>query len=229
MAARLEAPPRGIKRRFFRWLLLAGATGLVGVTLTAWLAERFQEVVAGGVMTASVDRMPVVKAALVLGTSRLRVDGSANLTFDYRLDAAAMLWKAGRTRYLIVSGNHTGDYDEPSDMRAGLIVRGVPASMIYRDGRGFRTWESIVRARKVFGLRRLAIVSQRAHVARAVFIARSLGIRAFGFEAVDEDDLPVRMQIRPYLAAVLSYYDAWRGLLPLHVGPQVAVGIDPAK
>jgi SanA protein len=202
---------------------------LVSVTLTVWLAERFQEVVAGGVMTASLDRMPVVEAALVLGTSKLRADGSANLTLDYRLDAAAMLWKGGKARYLIVSGNHTGDYDEPSDMRAGLIARGVPASMIYRDGRGFRTWDSMVRARKVFGLKRLAIVSQRAHVARAVFIARSLGMQAFGFEAVEEDDLPIRMRVRPYLAAVLSYYDAWRGLLPLQLGPQVAIGIDPAK
>jgi SanA protein len=203
--------------------------GVVNVTLVAWLAERFQEFAAESVMTASVDRMPVVEAALVLGTSKLLPNGSANLTFDYRLDAAAMLWKAGKARYLIVSGNHTGDYDEPSDMRAGLIARGVPGKVIYRDGRGFRTWDSVVRARKVFGLERLAIVSQRDHVARALFIARNLGMQAVGFEAEDEDDLPLKMRIRPYLAAVLSYYDAWQGLLPHHIGPRVAIGIDPAK
>jgi SanA protein len=174
--------------------------------------------------------MPAVDVALVLGTSKLMPDGTPDVIFDNRLEAAASLWKAGKVKYLIVSGNHTGRYDEPTDMRDGLVARGVPANVIYRDGNGFRTWESVVRARDVFGLKRLAIVSQRAHVARALFLARSLGVDASGLEAAEDPDETIWMWLRAYPAAVLSYYDAWRGARPSPLqGPPIAIGLDLAN
>jgi SanA protein len=229
-AARLEAPSLRIKLRPLRWLAMTVLGGLLAIGLATYLAGRLQEFMGDAAMTADVAQMPVLEAAVVLGTSALMPDGSRNVTLENRLDAAALLWKAGRVKYLIVSGNHTGDYDEPSDMRAGLIARGVPADAIYRDGKGFRTWDSMVRARDVFGLRRLAVVSQRSHVARALFIARSLGIKAFGFEAADDPEESGWSRLRPYLAAVLSYYDAFRGVLPhRRHNLTIAVGLDPAN
>ncbi len=229
-AVRLEAPSLGIKLQPLRWLALTLLGGLLAVLLTTYLAERLQEFMGDAVMTADVAAMPVVEAAVVLGTSALMSDGSPNVTFDNRLDAAATLWKAGKAKYLIVSGNHTGGYDEPADMRAGLIARGVSPRAIYSDGKGFRTWDSMVRARDVFGLERLTVVSQRSHVARALFIARNLGIEAFGFEAADDPNEDMWSRLRPYPAAVLSYYDAFRGVLPhRRHNMTIAVGLDPAN
>lgn len=226
---RLEGPSGWIKAGRLRWLFLGLLLVVATGTSALWFAEHLQELLGGDVMTSDVTKVPGVEAGLVLGTSKLMPDRSPNPTFGYRLDAAAALWKAGKVKYLIVSGNHTGRYNEPEDMRDGLIRRGVPSNVIYRDGKGFRTWDSIARARSVFGLERMVVVSQRSHVARALFLARSLGIEAYGFDAREERRMSLKMQVRAYLAAVLSYYDAWRGTLPYHVGPRIAVGVDPAN
>ena len=86
---------------------------------------------------------------LVLGTIPYDPPGWPNPSFDRRLDSAADLWRAGKVKYLIVSGNREGDgYDEPTAMRDRLIARGVPSNVIYRDFAGLRTVTSIVRARR---------------------------------------------------------------------------------
>lgn len=87
-------------------------------------------------------------------------------------------------RHLIVSGdNHVAGYDEPSEMRNALLGAGVPASVITLDYAGFRTLDSVVRAKSVFGQSRFVVVSQGFHCERAVFIARRSGIDAVGFVA----------------------------------------------
>ncbi|MFI5000594.1 MAG: vancomycin high temperature exclusion protein [Reyranellales bacterium] len=228
MLAPVEARRWPIKQRGLRlavFLVVALASG----PLLLFAAERVQEISGGADMTEDISKVPAVDAALVLGTSALMPNGTTNFAFNYRLDAAAALWKAGKAKYLIASGNRTGKYDEPTDMRDGLMARGVPPQAIYRDFRGFRTWDSVVRARDVFGLKRLAIVSQRAHVARALFLARSLGVEAFGFEAPDTPPVDTPAWLRPYEAAVLSYYDAWRGVLPGRPGRPIVVGVDPGN
>lgn len=201
-------------------LLVGGAAAL------SFAAERYQEYAGDDLITDDLRTVQPAEVALVLGTGPRMRDGSANLYLLARLEAAAALWKAGKARYLLVSGNAMGPQDEPAAMRQGLIERGVPASAIYRDPAGFRTWDSVVRARDVFGQRRLLIVSQRSHVARAIYLARSLGMEAFGFEA--EDDMPIHWltRLRQYPAAVLSYYDAWRGELPPLPDRPVAIGRD---
>jgi len=229
--ARLEAPPRHIKLlRGLCIAVVAFTCGMVGLGLVIYLAEAAQEFMGAAAMTADVGKMPSVDAALVLGTSRLLARGRPNPTYDHRLDSAASLWKAGKAKYLIVSGNGTAsrDYDEASDMRIDLIKRGVPAEAIYRVRRGYRTWDSVVRARDVFGLKRFAVVSQRSHVARALFIARSLGLEAYGLEAAESPRSGWQMNLRIYPAALLSYYDAWRGVAPPWPGRPVALGVDPS-
>lgn len=230
--ARLEAPPRHIKLlRGLCIAVVAFTCGMVGLGLVIYLAEAAQEFMADAAMTTDVGKMPSVDAALVLGTSRLLGRGRPNPTYDHRLDAAASLWKAGKAKYLIVSGNGTAsrDYDEASDMRIDLIKRGVPAEAIYRDRRGYRTWDSVVRARDVFGLKRFAVVSQRSHVARALFIARSLGLEAYGLEAPDDKAVNWQTKARIYPAALLSYYDVWRGVMPPWPGRPIALGVDPSN
>ncbi|MBL9114056.1 MAG: YdcF family protein [Verrucomicrobiaceae bacterium] len=128
--------------------------------------------------------VPVCHAAVVLGTSPLMRDGRSNLFFNGRMDAAAKLLKAGRVKTLIVSGdNGSAEYDEPTAMKAALVTRGVSSERVVLDYAGFRTLDSVVRAKEVFGQTRVIFVSQPFHNARAVYLARAVGMEAYGFNA----------------------------------------------
>lgn len=126
--------------------------------------------------------IPARETGLVLGTSATLADGRPNLFFINRINAAAALYHAGKVRRLLVSGdNGRLDYDEPTAMKEALIARGVPASAITCDYAGFRTLDSVIRARDVFGLQSCTIITQRYHNARALEVARAHGIDAVGF------------------------------------------------
>lgn len=204
-------------------LLGLGALALVAVLL-AWLAERAQDRIATTYSFSDVTRVPAVDVALVLGTAPIGPEGGPNRYFVYRLDAAAALWKAGKAKYLIVSGS----VGEPDAMRAGLIERGVPASAIYRDPEGHRTRDSILRAREVFGQKNIVIVSQRFHLGRALFIARHEGLQAWGFNARDVDTpYSVFTELRRYPSALMAYIEVWTNARSRDSGKPIAIGVDP--
>jgi SanA protein len=195
----------------------------------AWYAERRLDRAAEAKSFTDVGKIPAADVALVLGTAPIGPEGGPNRYFVYRLDAAAALYKAGKAKYFIVSGTREGRYDEPTAMRAGLIERGVPAEAIYRDFGGDRTLESIVRARRVYGQTRLIIVSQRFHLARALFLALHEGIDARGFEARDVDQpYSIFTELRRYPSAMRAYWDVWNGMRAEDVGKRVRIGVDPA-
>ena len=134
---------------------------------------------------SEVSQVPRRRVALVLGCPK-QVSGWPNPFFENRIAAAAELYRNGKVEYLIVSGdNHIYSYDEPTDMKDGLVARGVPAERIYPDYAGFRTLDSVVRVKEVFGQEQITIVSQKFHNERAIFLARHHGIDAIGFNAPD--------------------------------------------
>jgi SanA protein len=185
------------------------------------------------IFDSTADLRPV-EAGLVLGTSRLINGGAPNAFFSARIEAAARLYASGKVNYLVVSGNQArggraaGGYDEPTDMRDALIAAGVPAERIYRDYAGFRTLDSVLRARAVFGLDKATVVSQHFHLERALYLARGNGMEFQGFEA---KGVPVSQMIRPGLrefgARILAVVDVLRGRDPRHGGARVVVGLDP--
>ncbi len=166
---------------------------LVTTVLTAALAgglifmvnHACQRATAGRIFN-SVEMVPMNEVGLVLGTSRLTKHGKPNLHFNQRIEAAAALYHAGKIRGLLVSGdNHIASYDEPDDMRDALITVGVPASAITCDYAGFRTLDSVVRAKEIFGLSHCTIISEEFHCPRAVWIAQQHGLDAIAFAAPD--------------------------------------------
>jgi SanA protein len=191
-------------------LLLTGSVALI-VVLAAWFADRRMAQEADSWSFADAAKAPVVETALVLGTAPIGPEGGPNRYFVYRLDTAAALWKAGKARVLLVSGNKTGEtYDEPAAMRAGLIERGVPAEAIEIDNEGHRTRASVLRARDVYGQSRILIVSQRFHVGRALYIAHRAGIEAWGVEARDVDTpYSVFTELRRFPSALFGMIEAW--------------------
>jgi SanA protein len=216
-----------IKARRMRLILFAlflvGAVALAG-TLLAWLAERSLDRMAEAWSFTDAAKVPSVDVALVLGTAPIGPEGGPNRYFVYRLDAAAALWKAGKVKYFIVSGSG----QEPTAMRAGLIERGVPAEAIYRDPAGYRTWDSVLRARDIYGQKRLVIVSQPFHLDRALFLAREAGLEAWGLEARDVDTpYSVFTELRRYPSALRAYYDVWTGAKVGERGQKITMGVDP--
>jgi SanA protein len=163
----------------------------------------------------------------VLGTLP-KVDGRDNVFFTSRIQAAADLYKAGRLQYLIVSGDnsHLG-YDEPTEMKAALIAKGVPANRIYCDYAGFRTLDSVVRADRIFGQQQFTIISQAFHNTRALYIARRKGYVdcvAYNAPGVNTTDT-ISMHLRELGARVLAILQVeFFKTEPKFLGQRVEIG-----
>ncbi|MFC6092727.1 SanA/YdcF family protein [Saccharothrix lopnurensis] len=124
--------------------------------------------------------VPGAPVALVLGAGLTR-SGAPTSFLAGRLDVAAELYRTGRVEVLLVSGdNGTTDYDEPGAMRDYLVARGVPGQVVVADYAGFDTWDSCTRAKRVFGVSELIVVTQSFHLPRAVALCRAAGLEARG-------------------------------------------------
>ncbi|WP_421213285.1 ElyC/SanA/YdcF family protein [Aeromonas sp. 600479] len=175
-----------------------------------------------------VDEVPYNRVAVVLGTSKYLSGGGPNHYFKYRIKAAAELYNNAKVDFIIVSGdNATVQYNEPRQMRRALIKAGIPASAIYMDFAGFRTLDSVVRAKEVFGQERFTVVSQGFHNERAIFIARHFGIDAVGFNAEDPSAYQgIRTRVREVFARLMGLVDLYvldKG--PKFLGEPVPVGL----
>jgi SanA protein len=132
----------------------------------------------------SIDKIPSNNVGLVLGTSKYLISGYTNAYYAYRIDATVKLYKANKINFILVSGdNGNSDYDEPTTMKEDLIEQGIPANKIFLDYAGFRTFDSVIRAHKVFGQNKITIISQKFHIERAIFIANRNNMEAVGFVA----------------------------------------------
>ncbi|CAG0925712.1 unnamed protein product [Notodromas monacha] len=160
----------------------------------------------------STKDIPHYPVGLVLGTTRYLVDGGINPYFKYRMQAVAQLFKAKKIDYIIVSGdNSTLEYNEPVQMKLYLMkYHQVPANRIIKDHAGFSTLESIIRAHKVFGQNSFVIVSQTFQNERALFIARSKGISAVGYNAASPPtQFTIKTRFRELFARVKAILDVY--------------------
>lgn len=172
--------------------------------------------------------VPDRDVALVLGTSKRFADGRPNTYFKNRIEAAARLYKEGKVKHLILSGdNRTQYYNEPRDMQNALMERGIPDTAITLDYAGLRTLDSVVRSKKVFGQEDVVVVTQKFHSYRAVFIGDYYHINTIAYTA---EDVPFResfnILFREFLArpmAVLDLYVLRKN--PRHLGQPEKIGI----
>ena len=121
--------------------------------------------------------IPYNRVGVLLGTSPKGRSGKPNVFYIRRVEACVALYKAGKIDRILVSGdNSRTTYDEPTCIKEDLIAAGVPDSVIYLDYAGFRTYDSMVRAKEVFGLSSFTIISQPFHNERALYIATRKGL-----------------------------------------------------
>lgn len=161
-----------------------------------------------------INDIPHNKAGLLLATSPITPRGAHNFYFDNRIKAADELYKAGKIDFIIASG---GDYtqtqkngcDEPQAILDSLVARGIPAQRVILDYDGTRTLNSIAKAKEVYGLNSLTLISQKYHNERAIYLAEKHGIHAIGYNAQPS---PIRRNrikntLREYLARVKMFID----------------------
>jgi SanA protein len=213
--AAMQLPRIKIHRRQVFWAVLSLC---VVAPFAVWLVNEWITHRVAVRVFASVATVPARDVALVLGTSAHTAGGYRNPHFDHRMDAAAALYHAGKIRHLILSGdNHIKAYDEPSDMRAALLERGIPDTAMTLDYAGFRTLDSVARAKAVFLQPRITIISDDFHVARALFLAEAYGVDAIAFTSRPVPELYARKTIwREYFARVKAVLDVY----VLHTQPR---------
>jgi SanA protein len=183
---------------------------------------------ARGDSRASLDAVPRADAALVLG-AQVRPDGTPSAMLADRLAAAEELYRAGKVGKLLLSGDHgRWTYDEVGTMRRALLARGIPADDLFTDHAGFDTWDSAQRARRVFAVRSVVVVTQRFHLPRALFAAHRAGLDATGYPADRRryGRVLAQLRVREALARVKVVADATLGSDPRFLGPVIPIGGD---
>ncbi|MGC0332152.1 vancomycin permeability regulator SanA [Streptomyces sp. SAI-170] len=169
---------RAGRRRLVQAVMAVCALALVPA---AWL-----HVVTDGRLRTTAD-VPRTDVAVVFGAGLWNGEPSPYLA--HRLDAAAELYRAGRVKVVLVTGdNSREEYDEPDAMRAYLVRSGVPDRRIVSDYAGFDTWDSCVRAKKIFGVDEAVLISQGFHIRRAVALCEDAGIVSYGVGVAEPHD-----------------------------------------
>ncbi len=220
-----------MSRRVRQWLL---GLGLSAAAVIWGVYELSRSVVraAGPYVYEIAADLPPNEVGLVLGTSVYTRAGSPNPLFAYRMDAAAILYRAGKVKHLLVSGaNPDETYNEPRKMYQALIGSGVPPEAITMDFAGFRTLDSVVRATRVFGLTHYTIISQRFHCYRAVYIARRNGADVVAYATPEVTrHLPLRTRLREIMARLQAVLDVRVfNTQPRHLGDPVTIQVSPTS
>ena len=126
---------------------------------------------------------------------------------------------------ILVSGDHgTAAYDEVNAMHRWLVGHGVPSEDIFLDHAGLRTWDTMVRAARVFGIDGAVVCTQRFHLPRALYLARAAGLDAVGLVADRGPDPHRRWNaLRERFAVPVAVLDVWTRRAPHHLGPPISI------
>ncbi len=210
-----------LRRSAFTMILfgLISAAGVLGIN--AYVSHRAKPAI-----YADISRIPSAYTALILGA---KVHGGGRLSnmLEDRVLTGLELYRQGKVEKLLLSGDHGRQaYDEVNAMRDYLLKQGVPAQDIFMDHAGFDTYSSMYRARDVFQVRDVIVVTQAFHLPRAVFLARSLGLEAVGLVAdrrTYTQASRLKSAVREPLARVKSFLETLLRVKPKYLGDAIPI------
>ncbi len=208
--------------RIFKKLIIIALLLLIGLV---WTVNYVVSSSTKSQIYYDLAQIPKNKVGLLLGTAKYNDKGRniVNLYYQNRIDAAVALYMAGKIDYIIVSGDsNTIYYNEPVLMKNDLIARGVPAKKIFMDNAGFRTLDSVLRCRDIFGQQQFTIISQAFHDERAVYIANHKGIKTVAYCAKDGDTVWFSY-LREKFARVKMIYDLIENTQARYYGDRVEI------
>ena len=211
-----------MKKKLFYITLIIAILCVISIFICDWTIKKK----ADSFIYTEISDIPANNVGLLLDTSPKLKSGNNNLYFDYRIFATLELYKAGKINYILISGdNRKENYNETEEKKKALMQRGVPEKYIYLDYAGFRTLDSVVRAKEVFGQSRLTIISQRFHKERAIYLAEKNGINAIGYNAKDVNAYSgLKTNIRELFARVKMFIDLAINKQPHFLGDKIIIG-----
>lgn len=180
--------------------------------------------------TSSIADVPRTEVAIVPG-ALVQPNGKMSVMLGDRVKDAARLWHAGKVEKILVSGDHgQWTYDEPDTMREALVRHGVTPRDIFEDHAGLDTWQTMVRARNIFGVNHAVVVTQGFHMPRALFLAEQAGIDATGLVS----DLhrygyqEKKSEVREVLSRVKAVVDVTLDT-PAMAGPKIPIATSDGR
>ncbi len=199
--------------------LILAVVGLLAIAAALIIGAFGMRLAMSPYMYTSLDSVPHAKAALILGASVQR--GLPSPILANRANAAIVLYKAGKVEKILVTGDDGQyDYDEVTPVRKYLVDAGIAEEDIFLDHAGFDTYSSMYRARDIFGVESMIVVTQDFHMPRSLFLARRLGITAYGYLAPHEGGY-ARTYLREIPASLKAYLDLFTHRLPRFLGDQI--------
>ena len=194
---------------------------VAGAAIYYWIAYENEDKI-----FSNVDDLPECYAALLPGTARYLRGGTQNLYFTYRIQSAALVFLKGKAKKIILSGdNRMADYNEPREMKNALKKMGVPDSCLIADYAGLRTFDSMVRSKDIFGQDSILIISQKFQNERALFIAKRIGLVAFGFNAQEvTTQNTFKIRFREFFSRIKCVLDLYLfDTKPKHLGEKIKI------
>ena len=190
--------------------LLKTAAWILGILAALPVVMNLAVIGIAAFSIRSPQTVPEAPVVLVLGAG-VWANSRLSPMLQDRVDQGIALYEAGKGAKLLMSGDHSSPYyDEVSTMKRYAVEKGVASSDVFLDHSGFSTYESLLRARDIFGARKIIIVTQRYHLYRAVFIARALGLEAYGVPSdARTDNGEAKRQIREFFARVKDFVQVW--------------------
>ncbi len=190
-------------------LLVAGVFVMVKYTTDQYIVRTIKEA-------------PTVHTAIVLGAA-LAPNGALSMVFQDRVDTAIALYRAGKVSKILVTGDDgSRSHNEVNPARDYLLTQGVPSDVIFLDHAGFDTYSSMYRAEKVFLVDTAIIVTQEFHLPRAIFIARRLGMSAYGVVA-DKRKYYLSNSVRELFADVKAVFNLATHRVPKYLGDPIPI------
>ena len=194
-------------------------------TITMLLCDFIIDHSSKGKTYTSVQKIPKNRVGIVLGTSKRLTTGHPNRYYAYRIQATVALFNAKKIDFILVSGdNGSRYYNEPNTIKKDLIHAGIPEEKIFLDYAGFRTLDSMVRAKNIFGLDSVTVISQKFHNDRAIYLAKNKDLHAIGFNAKDISGTNgYKVQLREYFARVKVFLDLITNKQPKFYGDKIEI------
>ena len=159
------------------FLCLALCAGIAFAGANVYMARAAEPRILPPAQAAALEDIDCI---LVLG-AKVMQSGAPSHMLEDRCRRAVSLYQDGAAPVLLMSGDHGQlEYDEVTSMKQYAVDNGVPSATVFMDHAGFSTYDSLYRARDIFGAKKIIIVTQRYHLFRALHIARALGLEAYG-------------------------------------------------
>jgi len=215
---------RGKTKRLIRKMLIPGGALLSALLVFVVATNIWVLASVPPLVYEKPGDVPKLEAALILG-ARVFSDGRMSHMMQDRADAGLELYRAGKVRKIIMSGDHgTKTYDEVNTVKNYLLSQGVAAQDLFLDHAGFDTYDSLYRARDIFGVYSLVVVTQKFHLPRALYIGRSLGLEVYGYPADKRQYQGMFWnETREVAARTKAFLDVSLGAKPKFLGEKIPV------